>query len=243
VYGVVPADVELEPDVYGIGDPPVPVEVVRHGDIAALVSEIDLSQPIGRPDDLQAHQQLLDAAVHDTPVLPLRFGAVVASREAVEHEFLDEHEHEFAEALDALAERVQYVLRARYQEDVVLREVLDENGTVASLAEQIRGGDEVATRNLRIEFGELVNTAVAAKRDDDTAVLLDLLSASAVEIAVRPPTHELDAAYLALLVERDRQHDFQSDVDGIAREWQDRVTFRLLGPMAAYDFVVTVESE
>ena len=243
VYGVVPADVELEPDVYGIGDPPALVEVVRHGDIAALVSEVDLGQPIGRPADLQAHQQLLDAAVYDTPVLPMRFGAVVASREAVEHEFLDEHEHEFAEALDALAERVQYVLRARYQEDALMREVLEENPTAASLADEVRGGDEVATRNLRIELGETINTAVAAKRDDDTAALIDLLSGSAVEIATRPATHELDAAHLALLVERDRQRECESVADRIAREWQDRVTFRLLGPMAAYDFVVTVEPE
>jgi Gas vesicle synthesis protein GvpL/GvpF len=243
VYGVVPADVVLEPDVYGMCDPPAPVEVVRHGDIAALVSEIDPSRPIGRPEDLQAHQRLLDEAAHDVPVLPLRFGAVVSSRAAVEHEFLDEHEHEFAEALDALAERVQYVVRARYREDVVMQEVLAENPTAASLADEVRGGDEVATRNVRIELGEVLTTAVAAKRDADTAALLDLLSGSAVEIAVRPPTHELDAAHLALLVERDRQRECESVVDRIAREWQDRVTFRLLGPMAAYDFVVTVESE
>ena len=29
VYGIVPADVQVEPDAEGIGDPPAPVAVIR----------------------------------------------------------------------------------------------------------------------------------------------------------------------------------------------------------------------
>jgi hypothetical protein len=54
VYGIVPADVEPEPHAAGIGDPPSDVAVVRHGEIAALISEITLDRPLGTPDDLTA---------------------------------------------------------------------------------------------------------------------------------------------------------------------------------------------
>jgi len=99
VYGIVPQDVEATADARGVGDPPARVEVVRHEDIAALVSAIDVTKPLGRPEDLMAHQQLLDASSADAPVLPIRFGAVMADAEAVVNELLAPHHDEFAAAL------------------------------------------------------------------------------------------------------------------------------------------------
>ncbi|MEV1143459.1 GvpL/GvpF family gas vesicle protein, partial [Micromonospora sp. NPDC049799] len=42
VYGIVPSDVEPTPDAPGVGDPPGEVTAVRHGELAALVSEVPL---------------------------------------------------------------------------------------------------------------------------------------------------------------------------------------------------------
>ena len=44
VYGIVPADVESAADVPGVGDPPARVQLIRQGGLAALVSEVDLTQ-------------------------------------------------------------------------------------------------------------------------------------------------------------------------------------------------------
>jgi hypothetical protein len=80
------------------------VQVVRSGAIAALVSEIDLAHPPGRPEDLRAHQQLLDGAVTATPVLPFRFGAAMTDAQAVAEELLAPHEQEFAARPDGMSE-------------------------------------------------------------------------------------------------------------------------------------------
>jgi len=55
---------------------------------------------------------------------------------------------------------------------------------------------------------------------------------------VRKPTHELDAVNVAVLAEVDHQEELQSIVDDLSENWQGRVELRLLGPLAAYDFVV-----
>ena len=65
------------------------------------------------------------------PVLPLRFGAVCASDDAVAGELLGPHYDEFAAALRQLEGHAEYVVKGRYVEHAVLREVL---------AEQPRGG-------------------------------------------------------------------------------------------------------
>src|SRR3954468_23198145 len=99
VNGIVGRDVEGVPETRGIGEPPAKVEVIPCGDVAALVSEIDLDQPIGRTADLMAHKQLLDITVLDAPVVPVRFGAVLDSRDAVTKELLEPHHDEFSAAL------------------------------------------------------------------------------------------------------------------------------------------------
>jgi hypothetical protein len=237
VYGLVPADVEPAPDARGLGDPPATVTLVRQGDIAALVSEIDPTQPLGRPEDLLAHEELLDATVTEVPVLPLRFGAVMSDVDAVAEELLAAHHDAFRDALDALEGRVEYAVKARFDEQVVLREVLSENPQAVELRERIGDQPEDATRDLRIQLGELVTQAVEAKRAEATDELVEAVAPYAEQHVVREPTHERDAAHVALLVETRRADEFRAAVDEVVGRWEGRVDVRLLGPLAAYDFV------
>ena len=239
VYGILPGDVEVEPGAAGVGDPPGEVRVVRHGDLAALVSDVDLSGPLGRPEDLLAHEELLDSSAADMPVLPLRFGAVVTSDDAVTRELLGPHHDEFAAALRQLEGHAEFVVKGRYAEGAILREVLTEDPRAARLAEQIRGADPDATRELRMRLGEIVNNAIAAKREEDTRALGDAVAGRVTTSAVRPPTHELDAVYTAFLVETGAEKDLERAVERLARDWDGRIQLRLIGPMAAYDFTGT----
>lgn len=243
VYGIVPADCETDPEARGVGDPPARVTAVRHGELAALVSEIPQDKPLGRPEDLTAHAGLLDAAAAQVPVLPLRFGAVVSDEEAVAVELLEGNEDDFLAALRHLEGKAEYVVKARYVEDAILGEILDENEKLAQLRETIRGKSEDATRNERIALGEHINNAIAAKRDADTKTVTDALDSLAVQISVREPTHEEEAVHLALLVETERQDDLEEAVGALARDWEGRAEVRLLGPLAAYDFVVTTRPQ
>jgi Gas vesicle synthesis protein GvpL/GvpF len=237
VYGILPGDIELEPGAAGVGDPPGEVRVVRQGDLAALVSDVDLTQPLGRPDDLFAHEGLLDAVAAEVPVLPLRFGALVSSDDAVAEELLQAHHDEFATALSQLEGQVEYVVRGRYDEQDILREVLGQNPRAARLAKEIRGTDPDATRELRIQLGEILNTEVAAKREKDTRAVGDAVDGLVEASVVRPPSSELDAVYTALLVRTDVADDLEEAVSRLADDWAGRVDLNLIGPLAAYDFV------
>ena len=145
VYGIAPADLEATSDARGVGDPPGKVSIVRHDQIAALVSDIDLGGPLGTPEDLLAHQQLLDAAASEVPVLPMRFGAVMTDPEAVKEELLAPHHDEFLAALNELGGRVEYVVKGRYVERAILAEILSHNAEAAQLRDQIRGADADAS--------------------------------------------------------------------------------------------------
>ncbi|GAA0380707.1 GvpL/GvpF family gas vesicle protein [Microbispora corallina] len=239
VYGIVPEDVEISEDAVGVGEPPGRIKLVRHGEIAALISDVDVDRPLGRAQDLVAHEQLLDAAAAEVPVLPLRFGAVVTTADAVVEELLAPHHDQFAAALKEIEGRTQYVLKARYLERPVLMEVLSENPEAGHLRDRIRDLPEDATRNERIRLGEIITYAISAKREADSQDVVDRFASCTAAAVVREPTHERDAAHVAFLVEDERQADFDRCVEDLRRDWADRAEIRLLGPMAPYDFVVT----
>jgi Gas vesicle synthesis protein GvpL/GvpF len=241
VYGILPGDIELTSDMTGVGDPAGQVRVVRSGDLTALVSEVDLSGPLGSPEDLAAHKEILDACAADAPVLPMRFGAVVASEEAVTRELLDEHHDEFAGALGELDGKAQYVVKGRYVGNVILTEVLSENKRAARLRGEIRGADSDATREARIQLGEIINDAVTLKREKDTRALGKAMADHCEASLVRDPTHELDAVHVAFLVRVDQEKEIERAVKNLSEQWDGRVELRLLGPMAAYDFIAATE--
>jgi hypothetical protein len=235
VYGIVPADVELTEDTRGIKDSTI--ELVRSGDLAALVSEVDISGPLGTPDDLEAHEEILDSTATASPVLPLRFGAVLASQDAVVEELLQPHHDEFTQALRELDGRVQYVVRGRYVERAILSEILSGNREAAELRERIRDGDPDATRDERIQLGEIINNAVAAKREEDTRALLSAMEEHCVASFVREPSHELDAVSVAFLVEASKGNELEDAAEELEEDWDGRVELRVSGPMAPWDFV------
>lgn len=237
VYGIVPGDVKWKSGVNGVGDPPAEVRLVRSGDLAALVSEVDVTKPLGTPEDLQAHEEILDAVVSEAPVLPFRFGGVLANEDAVAEELLDPNHDEFAGALRQLEGHAEYIVRGRYAEQAILEEILSEDSRAAQLGDQIRGADPDATRELRIELGEIVNNAVAAKREKDTRTVLAAMKDHCAASFVRDPTSELDAVYAAFLIEDDQAGELERVVADLSDRWQGRVELTVRGPIAPYDFV------
>jgi hypothetical protein len=239
VYGIVPVDVEVASGTEGVGEPAGQVRLVPFGEIAALVSDVQVGRPLGRPRDLRAHQRLLDLTAEEVPVLPFRFGAVLTSTDAVVEELLKPYHDEFAEDLRELEGRTQYVVSAMYDEQAILREILEENEEAASLRQRIAGRPEELTRNERMLLGEIIERSIAERREADTATVVEELSEPVEQIVVRDAHHERAAAHVAVLVEQARRGELEEAVDELARRWSGRVEVRLLGPMAPYDFVGT----
>jgi hypothetical protein len=239
VYGIVPADVRIDEGNKGVGDPPGDVRVIEHGKLAALVSPLATDSPLGTPEDLQAHARLLDDAAAETPVLPLRFGAVLSAEDAVRDELLAPHQDDFLAALEELEGKAEYIVKGRYDNNAILGEILAENEQAAQLRDQLRGKSEDATRQERIALGELINNAIGVKRDADTQRVVELLSNHGMQVYVREPSHEEDAVHVACLAETAQQPDLETIVGELADKWSGRVAMRLMGPLAPYDFVST----
>ncbi|PGH41320.1 Gas vesicle synthesis protein GvpL/GvpF [Micromonospora sediminicola] len=236
IYGIVPSDVEPTSDAEGVGSPPGEVTAIRHGELAALVSEVGLEEPLGRPADLSAYERLLDGTAEVAPVLPVRFGTVVTGEDAVE-DLLDAHHDRFADALDEFEDRVQYTVHGRFDEQEFIGELLAGNRDAAALADQVRGRPEAESREQRIRLGEMISQAVELRREAENRDLIDAVGGHVVADAARAPSHELDAVHVAFLVANDDEEEFVRAVEEFAEQRRDLIRTRLIGPLAPYDFV------
>lgn len=236
VYGILPADIEVAAGVPGVGAHPGSLRAVRLDGLAALISEVDLSEQLGSPDDLRTYREILDATAAEVPVLPLRFGTVLPSEDAVADELLAANHDELTAALDQLEGRAEFRVKGRYVEDAVLSEVSSRNKQAARLRDAIQGKDPDAARNARTELGQLINEAVAARREQDTRALRQAIEGVSVASVAREPAHDLDAVHVAFLAAIDKEREVERVIEDLARAWEGRVDVQLLGPMAAYDF-------
>lgn len=236
VYGITLGAAELPEGVGGLDDRPI--DLVRSGSLAAVVSEIADGHRIGRKAQLIAHCRVLDAVAAQVAVIPLRFGTVVAGRSAVAENVLGPGAERFQEILEGLSGRSQFTLKARYEEDRVLTEIVHEDPRVAELRSRTRGGPEDSTMNARLQLGELVSAALLLKREADTPAVLDPLVSHAAAYSIREGRGGVDQLVdVAFLVDDDQRAEFDRAAESVARALTGRVRLKLMGPTAPYDFV------
>jgi hypothetical protein len=132
---------------------------------------------------------------------------------------------------------VQFTLKGRYDQDPVLREIAEADEEIMALRERVRDLPEDASYYDRIRLGELVVAAMEQRRENDGRQVLDQLAPMATDISTRELGEPDEVVNAAFLVARDHAKQFDDAVEEVGRGLAGRMRFRLIGPLAPYDFV------
>ncbi|MBV9309278.1 MAG: GvpL/GvpF family gas vesicle protein, partial [Solirubrobacterales bacterium] len=214
VYGVLRAD-QKAPERKGIAG--AGLHEVSSGSIAALVSELrDTSLQFGR-EEMTTHVEVLEEARQQGTVLPMRFGVVMDGEPAVKEQLLEAHRAELEQQLEELADKVELRVRAVYEEETLLREVVSEDAEIARLRQELQAKSEDATYYARIRLGELVAGAMQRKRESDAMTILGALDPLAQATSVGDPPNERVAFTASFLVDQSRIGEFDNAVNEVAR--------------------------
>jgi hypothetical protein len=224
LYGIIrwPAPGDLASLGAGIGDPPRPVRAISHRGVAALVSgvlesEIASQDVRGTRRDMKAHAAVLNRAIGMTTVLPVRFGVVMPSADAVVARLL-EPQHAAIEAyLKKLEGAVELTLRATFVEEQVLREVLVDHPELAA-GRRAAGGYQA-----RIEMGKRISAAIQGRQEREARAIVRRLSPLVRDWRPGKPLNELPA--------------FDRELEAIHAEAGHRLQLDCVGPLPPYSFV------
>src|SRR4051794_12310892 len=158
VYGVLASDARLRLPSEGVGGRPV--GRIEHEGLAALVSD-GVEVPV-RPSrrNVMAHSTVLQEAVTQTDVLPMRFGVVLPDEAAVRDELLAAHHDALAAELAACGGCVELSVTVTCPEEALLRAILAADSSLLTA----RGKVDAGGMQARIAFGEQVARAVEAER-------------------------------------------------------------------------------
>ncbi|RYP83638.1 GvpL/GvpF family gas vesicle protein [Nocardioides guangzhouensis] len=234
VYAVLPASGVPEQELTGIDE--APVEYVALGGLVAATTAVALDRTFGRRADLLAHSKVVEQLARETSTVPVRFGSVLIDRDSVVSDLLGPSEPWFTEALAALEGVEQFSLRATYDRDQVLAEIVRADPRVADLRARTRDLPDGAMHPDLVALGEAVATAWEHKRVEESQALLSHVTPLVADLRVKPVSgdHVLD---VALLVERTRRDELEAVLEDVAAAVHERIRIRLMGPLPPYDFV------
>jgi hypothetical protein len=236
VYGIVPAGVRLRLTRRGVGEAGE-LRTVSTERAAAIVSTVaEVPVPATRAN-LMAHSDVLQEAVEASTVLPMRFGFVMASDEAVHDDLLVAREPELERLLANMGDRVEMSLKVYYLEDPLLASIVTEDPTIAELRETTRRLPPEAGYYHRIRLGELIVAAIESRRRRDSSHVLERLGPLAVETVTETDLPERTVLKASLLIERRDVPAFQRLVADLARELCESMQFTCVGPLPPYNFV------
>jgi len=213
-----------------------PVDVIAHDDVAALVSPLGEHRPRSSRADVSAHHRVVEEAAGQATVVPLQFGVVEPSLRAVRDELLAPRAGDFAALLERLDDCVELRLKAAYQGDADLREVVQGNAKIRRLRQQVLRGGPSAGVGARIRLGEMVVADLQQRREAEAAAILRRLENHAVAVRQLSTSDEHGALHAAFLVERAAAGQFDQEVEALAAEVAERLSLELVGPLAPWDF-------
>jgi hypothetical protein len=251
VYGVVAAGSRIPQDLAGV-DPELPVRLVEGGDLAAIVSEVPLSE-FGEEsirenlndvawleEKARAHETVLEAALDSTTALvPLRLCTVFAGEHEV-GEMLGREHAVLLDALDRLAGKSEWGVKAFADPESLEREVAARAGGEED--EEVSPGIAYMNRKRREASAREEAEEVA---DDWARLIHSRLAAVAAEALLnplqRPEVSGHDGEMLlngVYLVGEDETARFGELVEELRDEFDRKgVEVVLTGPWPAYNFV------
>jgi hypothetical protein len=233
LYGIVEPG-GAPPDAPGIDG--APVRLISGDGVAAIVSTVAGPEPAFGRTAMLAHAQVLEAALTQGTVLPMRFGMVMEA-DAVQERLLGARAEELRAQLERLAGTVELGVRVVYEQEPLMRDILAHEPHIAAVREQVSGRPQEATYYERIRLGELVAEAVERRRAADGQALLDGLTPVSLAVRTSEPTHERVVLSAAFLVDRGAIAEFDVALERLAAERAGRMRVKCVGPVAPHSFV------
>jgi gas vesicle protein GvpL/GvpF len=217
----------------GIGD--AKIELVEHRELAAIVSPVGSGRLRAKRRDLLRHSDVLQQAFAHAPVLPFRFGTVLASEDVLVDEVLGARYEELVALLQQFEKTSELRLRATFVEQSVLAEIVQQEAGIARLRESTRAAGAGDPRS--VALGEAVARSLEARRAAAADEIVGSLAAQALDVRVEEQREAFEVVRASFLV-RDRSvRAVERAAETLAKRSAGRITFDLIGPMPPHSFV------
>jgi hypothetical protein len=144
---------------------------------------------------------------------------------------------ELNQLLAEMENRVELGLKAIWYEEVIFREIVEENQAIRRLRDSLIGRSAEETYYDRIRLGEMIEAAVNEKRNEESEMILDQLRPLVHKTRANKVLTDRMVLNAAFLVDRSREGEFDQVVQQLDAQMGKRMMFKYVGPVPPYNFV------
>lgn len=221
----------------GIGERGDIVYTVPFMQMAAVASDSPNIEYDESRRNMMAHTVVLEEAMRQFTILPVRFGTVAPNTEAILEKVLKRRYGELISLFEEVDGRLELGLKAFWYEGAIFREILEENPAIVSLRNSLMGSHAEETYYERIRLGEMIESAMWKKRDQDAEKILERLRPLAYKSRANKVITDRMVLNAAFLVNHQNEAGFDRVVQEMDAEMASRLMFKYVGPVPPYNFV------
>lgn len=240
VYCIIRDSEPIQFTTLGIGERGDIVHTVHFKDLAAVVSDSPVIDYDQSRRNMMAHTKVLEEVMAQFAILPVRFGTVAPTLDAVIEKVLKRRREELEGLLQEIDDRVELGLKAFWYEKVIFQEVVEEHPTIRELRNGLMDRPPEETYYERIRLGEMIEAAMERKREEDAAKIIPRLRRLAYRSQINDPFTDRMVVNAAFLVDGEREAEFDQVIEQLDSEMGDRFMFKYVGPVPPYNFVNVV---
>jgi hypothetical protein len=216
------------------------VYTIKYQNIAAVVSDIELSEIDPTRKNVLAHTMVQDGILKKHTLIPMGFG-MVATNESSVLSLLEKNYTGLVSELKGLSGKIEVELKIFWDDKALMSE---NQQLITKVQAKVKAASSAAeAQRLLTEAGMQVERIVLAWK----AKYVDQIYSTLKQLAVDSRLNDCAGVKMLLnasfLIDRARQNEFVEQVHRLDTKYQGKINFKYIGPLSPYNFVgITLES-
>ncbi len=242
IYGIIGTGQGQEFGPMGIGERGDPVHTVHYQDLAAIVSSSPIIKYAVTRANSMGHIKVLEKAMQNYTVLPVRFCTIAENREIIIEKVLQARYQEFVDLLAEMEGKIELGVRARWSDlNAIFAEVVAENKDIKAIKEALLNErNEQKKYAGKIKIGQLVQKALEEKKKREAGELLEALKPLSLGYKENQIYGDMNLISVAFLITREQESAFDLKMQELERAYGERKQLKYIGPVVPYNFVEVV---
>ena len=235
IYGIIQEPEPRRFSFLGVGD--AGVYTINHRELAAVVSDTALEEIDPTRKDVRAHTVVQDELLKNCILLPMGFGMIAGSKDDV-LKLLEKNYQGLSRELVRLAGKVEAELKVFWDQEAMIKELQGGSEELTRLKVKVKNArSPIEAQRLLIEAGKLVERIVLDWKARYADRVYTVLKGLSIDARLNNPLGVKNILNASFLIERARESDFQKEVYKLDSQYQGKVNFKYVAPLAPYNFV------
>jgi Gas vesicle synthesis protein GvpL/GvpF len=236
VYGILQGREPMTFGKIGIGGAGAQVYTVSYQDIAAVVSTTPVYIFDPTRENALAHEHVIETVMRNHTIIPMSFGTVFRTDNDI-REVLKSIYPSLKDVLQQMAGKLEFGLKVNWDRDQIIEDIKREDEEIRQFHQEIVRKHLQSTYLARMQLGRMIDKALAERSIAYVRQIYEALRDVCVASRDNQPIGDKMIMNAAFLVERERENEFDSAVNRIARRYGQRLKFKYTGPWPPYNFV------